>query len=91
MKKPLVVVGAFLLISFLYISCSLNFDFNETMEKNWGVRIPHGYKETFSKDSGPSFHGDGWRYNVFYYKENLNIEELEGFTIEKKHGNRGFN
>lgn len=78
MKKLLV---AALLSSFLLISCS--WSFNEVMEKNWEVRIPSGYKEMFSTNSGPSFHGDGWRYNVFHYKEDLNVEELERFAIEK--------
>lgn len=78
MKKLLIVM---LLSSFFLISCS--YSFNEVMESNWGVQIPTGYKEVFSSNSGPSFQGDGWRYNIFHYKGDLNIEELEGFTFEK--------
>jgi len=73
-----------LLSSFFLISCS--WSFNEAMESNWGLQIPPDYKEVFSTDSGPSFHGDGWRYNVFHYKEDLNEEELERLTFEKSTG-----
>lgn len=40
---------------------------------NWSIKLPNSYKEIYSIDSGPSFHGDGERYNIFDYK---NQEEV---------------
>lgn len=40
---------------------------------NWSIKLPNLYKEIYSIDSGPGFHGDGERYNIFDYK---NQEEV---------------
>lgn len=34
-----------------------------------GLRLPDGYREVYSADTGASFHGDGVRYHVFQYEE----------------------
>ena len=44
--------------------------YSVAMKANWGISLP--YKalctEVYTKDSGPSFQGDGIRYHVFEYK-----------------------
>lgn len=52
-------------------------DYNTTLQANWGISIPSKahYAETYSKDSGASFHGDGIRLHTFSYKDQALISE----------------
>ncbi|MBU5676866.1 hypothetical protein KQI88_10595 [Alkaliphilus sp. MSJ-5] len=78
--KNLAVIICLLLMSTLS-ACSS--DYSESIEINWGISLPKGYEELFSVDSGASFHGDGDRYHVFSYKEELKQSEIEKFSSEK--------
>lgn len=40
---------------------------------NWSIKLPNSYKEIYSKNSGPSFHGDGIRYHILEYKNKGDI------------------
>ena len=53
-------------------------DYNTTLETNWGISIPSKarYSEIYSKNSDPSFHGDGLRYHVFSCKDQSCVGEM---------------
>lgn len=53
---------------------TLNKPYTEIIYMNWSIKLPSTYKEVYSKDSGPSFHGDGERYHIFDYKNSDDIE-----------------
>lgn len=38
------------------------------INRNWEINLPREYEETYYKNSGESFLGDGERYSVFKYK-----------------------
>ena len=53
-------------------------DYNPTLEANWGISIPSKarYSEIYSKNSVPSFHGDGIRYHIFSCKDHSCVGEM---------------
>ena len=64
--KRIAAVFALLLALLFVPGCT---SYASTIEKNWGLRLPDGYREVYSADTGASFHGDGVRYHVFQYEE----------------------
>jgi len=62
-------------------------NYNTTLEANWEISIPFkaSYSETYSKDSGPSFHGDGIRYHIFSYKDHSYVEEMLEWESDEKY------
>ena len=64
--KRIAAVFALLAVLFWLPGCT---SYASTIEKNWGLRLPDGYREVYSADTGASFHGDGVRYHVFQYEE----------------------
>ena len=64
-------------------------DYNQILLQNWGISLPSEcrYQVVYSKDSGPSFHGDGIRYHVFSLKQSEPVEQMsvwqaaEGETV----------
>lgn len=78
-RSILVILCLFLML--IFGACSS--DYNKVLETNWGILLPKGYGELSSIDSGASFHGDGYRYHVFSYKEELSQNEIEKFSSEK--------
>lgn len=83
-KKLFIIIGIMLLIFiifyFLYTDCLI------AMKLNWKISIPYMsfYRETYHKDSGPSFFGDGTRYHVFSYKNEKYIEKMFEWQNEEK-------
>lgn len=45
------------------------------IEKNWDVSLPKGCIEVYKTDEGPSFFGDGVRYHVFRYENDITWNE----------------
>lgn len=43
----------------------------KVVEKNWNISLPRGCALLYKSDSGPSFHGDGERYHVFKYEDDV--------------------
>ena len=84
----IIVLGAAMLLAGKYLS-----DYNTALKANWEISIPSKarYSEIYTKDSGPSFLGDGIRYHVFSYKENAYAEEMLDWEADEKesifHGN----
>ncbi len=61
-------------------------NYNTILEANWEISIPSkaSYSEIYSKDSGPSFHGDGIRYHIFLYKDHSYVEEMLEWESDEK-------
>lgn len=61
-------------------------NYNITLEVNWQISIPSKahYSETYSKDSGSSFHGDGIRYHIFSYKDHSYVGEMLEWESDDK-------
>ena len=53
-------------------------DYNTALKANWEISLPSKahYSEIYSKDSGPSFLGDGFRYHIFSYKDHAYVGEM---------------
>ena len=69
MKKKILVVSILLFIIILCIS-KLFPSYSFVIKSNWDIDLPIKavLTETYEKDSGTSFHGDGVRYHIFSYK-----------------------
>lgn len=50
-----------------------NSAYSNIIKNNWGIELSKQYKEIYSLDSGPSFHGDGERYHIFQYDDNKHV------------------
>lgn len=75
-----IILSVFLIFYFWYI------DYWRIIKINWEISIPYMsfYNETYHKDSGPSFLGDGTRYHVFSYKNEKYIEKAFAWQTEEK-------
>ena len=53
-----------------------------TIKSNWDISLPIKavLTETYEKDSGSSFHGDGVRYHIFSYKYEDYIDLMFAWT-----------
>ena len=60
-------------------ACLWETDYNRIMAQNWGISLPREcrYREIYSKDTGPSFHGDGIRYHVFSCRNGEPVEQMD--------------
>lgn len=69
----------FLCISLVLIltGCSFN---SFTLERNWSLELPKDLHETYHKDTGSSFHGDGIFYTIYQINDVDSIESLVDWT-----------
>ena len=69
----------FLCISLVLIltGCSFN---SFTLERNWSLELPKDLHETYHKDTGSSFHGDGTFYTIYQINDTDSIESLVDWT-----------
>ncbi|WP_434655322.1 hypothetical protein [Thermoanaerobacterium thermosaccharolyticum] len=77
MRKASIFLISILLVIALFggfIYKTMNKSYTEIIDMNWSIKLSNSYKEVYSVDSGPSFHGDGERYHIFNYKNNDDIE-----------------
>lgn len=71
----------FLLLAILLL-CALLLNrrpgYASVMEANWGITLPTAaqWQEVYTTDSGPSPHGDGWRYHVYAYGIEAPVAEM---------------
>lgn len=83
MKKKAILSAAILIILIVVIGISRLFpSYASTIKSNWGISLPIKavLTETYEKDSGASFHGDGIRYHVFSYKYEDYIDLMFAWT-----------
>jgi len=78
-KKMTVIIS----LSLILILTACSSDYTRTIEKNWDVSIPKANKELYSVDSGPSIFGDGPRYHILGYEEEIKLSEIGKFSSEK--------
>lgn len=79
MRNLLICIGIFvaiMIIAAVIWICHL--DYSSVIKANWKLTFPSDakYTEIYSKDSGPSFHGDGVRYHIFSYKKAEPVREM---------------
>ena len=77
----IIVVSAIMFFMWKHLT-----NYNTTLEANWEISIPSkaSYSEIYSKDSGPSFHGDGIRYHIFSYKDHSYVKEMLEWKSDEK-------
>ena len=83
MKKRSLVIAAFLIVVLTVIGILKLFpSYASTIKSNWDISLPIKavLNETYEKDSGASFHGDGVRYHVFSYKNEDYIDLMFAWT-----------
>ena len=80
-KAIITVVACIILIAVLSI-LKLFPSYASTIKSNWDISlsIKAVLTETYEKDSGASFHGDGVRYHVFSYKYEDYIDLMFAWT-----------
>lgn len=84
LKVISIIIGFSLLGIIVYNNLS---SYANVLKANWNIKLPKTLiKEIFNAREGQSFHGDGIRYHIFFYKEeNENeINQLFDWTTEEK-------
>ena len=83
MKKRALTIAAILIVILTGIGILKLFpSYASTIKSNWDVSLPIKavLTETYEKDSGASFHGDGIQYHVFSYKYEDYIDLMFAWT-----------
>ena len=83
MKKRALTIAVILIVILTGIGILKLFPSNaSTIKSNWDISFPIKavLTETYEKDSGASFHGDGVRYHVFSYKYEDYIDLMFAWT-----------
>jgi len=88
MKKKLVILAGVViaLIIVFFVLWNMNSDYSKILQANWNFEIPKEakYSQSYTKDSGASFNGDGIRYHIFNYENEEYIENLFAWSSEEK-------
>ena len=81
-KKAIITVTAFVILIAVLSILRLFPSYASTIKSNWDISLPIKavLTETYEKDSGASFHGDGVRYHVFSYKYEDYIDLMFAWT-----------
>ena len=83
MKKRALTIAVILIVILTGIGILKLFpSYASTIKSNWNISLPIKavLTETYEKDSGASFHGDGVRYHVFSYKYEDYIDLMFAWT-----------
>ncbi len=83
MKKRALAIAVILIVILTGIGILKLFpSYASTIKSNWDISLPIKavLTETYEKDSGASFHGDGVRYHVFSYKYEDYIDLMFAWT-----------
>ena len=83
MKKRALTIAVILIVILTGIGILKLFpSYASTIKSNWDISLPIKavLTETYEKDSGASFHGDGVRYHVFSYKYEDYIDLMFAWT-----------
>lgn len=83
MKKRALAIATVLIVILTGIGILKLFpSYASVIKSNWGISLPIKavLTETYEKDSGASFHGDGVRYHVFSYKYEDYIDLMFAWT-----------
>lgn len=80
--KRAVAAGMAILLMLLFGGCASGY--GETIEANWGITLPDGYEQAYQADTGASFHGDGVRYHVLSYPEEMEFEGIKWGAVSQE-------
>ncbi|MBQ7862036.1 MAG: hypothetical protein IJ349_07540 [Clostridia bacterium] len=83
MKKRALTIAVILIVVLAGFGILKLFpSYASTIKSNWDISLPIKavLTETYEKDSGASFHGDGVRYHVFSYKYEDYIDLMFAWT-----------
>ena len=83
MKKRALTIAVILIVILTGIGILKLFpSYASTIKSNWDISLPIKavLTETYEKESGASFHGDGVRYHVFSYKYEDYIDLMFAWT-----------
>ena len=83
MKKKIFPAIVIFIIAIIALSLFRLFpSYAHIIKSNWDISLPIKavLTETYEKDSGDSFHGDGVRYHVFSYKHEDYIDLMFAWT-----------
>ena len=83
MKRRTLTIAVILIVILTCIGILKLFpSYASTIKSNWDISLPIKavLTETYEKDSGASFHGDGVRYHVFSYKYEDYIDLMFAWT-----------
>ena len=86
-KKLLILISAVLVLGIAFwVIWNLGSDYTKTLQVNWDFEIPNEakYSQSYTKDSGSSFNGDGTRYHIFNYENEEYIKNLFAWMSEEK-------
>lgn len=80
MKKLQIIilsaVGFYIVVFVVFLTLFIRANrYSESIYLNWSIDLPDSYREVYSADSGPSFHGDGERYHIFEYRNGDEINQ----------------
>lgn len=75
-KKKLLISIAIVVILCVAVRGFNPFQYGGALKRNWGIKLPVGYTQTYKADSGASFHGDGYRYHVFSVSDPDDFDNL---------------
>ena len=76
-----IVLAVCLIIGFIYVQFDSLISYANVVEANWNIRLPFECEDVYGVDEGPSFHGDGFRYNVLGCDEAVKMSEVEVLPI----------
>lgn len=86
-KKLIILISTVLILSIAFIAMwNFRSDYSKVLQANWEFYIPAEakYSQSYTKDSGSSFNGDGIRYHIFNYENEEYIENLFAWMSEEK-------
>ena len=86
-KKLFILVGILIVLGIIFlILWNMSSDYSKILQANWNFEIPKEakYSQSYTKDSGSSFNGDGIRYHIFNYENEEHIENLFAWMNEEK-------
>lgn len=84
MRKRWICVIVLILFAILLVYPRKEASYFPVIEANWGVVFPEEaqWDSVYQCDSGPSFHGDGWRYHVYTYAQETPVAALFSWSEE---------
>lgn len=86
-KKLFILLGILIVLGIIFlILWNMSSDYSKILQANWNFEIPKEakYSQSYTKDSGSSFNGDGIRYHIFNYENEEYIENLFAWMSEEK-------
>lgn len=84
MKRKWIYFLVLLLLAVLLFFPRSKSSYLSVIQTNWGLPFPEEaqWTQVYQTDSGPSPHGDGWRYHVYSYEQEDTVAAMLPWTRE---------